>query len=33
MTRMAVAALLRELLFKTQRYRDDKLTGKNPPST
>lgn len=28
---MAVAALLRELLFKTQRYRDDKLTGKNPP--
>lgn len=31
MTRMAVAALLRELLFKTQRYRDDKLTGKNPP--
>ena len=31
MTRMAVAALLRELLFKTQRYRVDKLTGKNPP--
>lgn len=31
MTRMAVAALLRELLFKAQRYRDDKLTGKNPP--
>ena len=31
MTRMAVAALLRELLFKTQRYRDDKLAGKNPP--
>ena len=30
MTRMAVAALLRELLFKTQRYRDDKLAGKNP---
>ena len=28
---MAVAALLRELLFRTQRYRDDKLTGKNPP--
>ena len=33
MTRMAVAALLRELLFKTRRYRDDKLAGKNPPST
>ena len=31
MTRMAVAALLRELLFKTQCYRDDKLAGKNPP--
>lgn len=31
MTRMAVAALLRELLFKTRRYRDDKLAGKNPP--
>ena len=30
MTRMAVAALLRELLFKTRRYRDDKLAGKNP---
>ena len=28
---MAVAALLRELLFKTRRYRDDKLAGKNPP--
>lgn len=30
MTRMAVAALLRELLFKTVRYRDDKLAGKDP---
>ena len=31
MTRMAVAALLRELLFKTQRYMQDKQAGKNPP--
>ncbi len=30
MTRMAVAALLRELLFKTQRYLADKEAGKNP---
>ena len=30
MTRMAVAALLRELLFKTQRYMEDKENGKNP---
>ncbi len=29
-TRMAVAALLRELLFKTKRYMEDKETGKNP---
>jgi imidazolonepropionase-like amidohydrolase len=28
---MAVAALLRELLFKAQRYLQDKETGKNPP--
>ena len=31
MTRMAVAALLRELLFKTRRYLEDKENGKNPP--
>ena len=31
MTRMAVAALLRELLMKTIRYRDDKVAGRNPP--
>ncbi len=31
MTRMAVVALLRELLFKTQRYMKDKAEGKNPP--
>ncbi len=30
MTRMATAALLRELLFKTQRYLADKEEGKNP---
>ena len=30
MTRMATAALLRELLFKTQRYMEDKENGKNP---
>lgn len=30
-TRMATAALLRELLFKTQRYLADKECGKNPP--
>ena len=29
-TRMAVAALLRELLFKAKRYSDDKDAGKNP---
>ena len=29
-TRMAVAALLRELLFKTKRYMEDKEAGKNP---
>ena len=29
-TRMATAALLRELLFKTQRYLADKEAGKNP---
>ena len=29
-TRMATAALLRELLFKTQRYAQDKEAGKNP---
>lgn len=28
-TRMATAALLRELLFKAKRYRDDKESGKN----
>ena len=31
MTRMAVAGLLRELLMRTIRYRDDKAAGKNPP--
>lgn len=31
MTRMATAALLRELLFKTVRYAQDKENGKNPP--
>jgi len=30
MTRMATAALLREVLFKTRRYLDDKESGKNP---
>jgi len=30
MTRMAVAALLRETLFKAQRYMQDKEEGKNP---
>jgi imidazolonepropionase-like amidohydrolase len=30
MTRMATAALLRETLFKTQRYMEDKENGKNP---
>ena len=30
MTRMATAALLRELLFKTRRYLQDKEAGKNP---
>ena len=30
MTRMATAALLRELLFRTQRYLADKEEGKNP---
>ena len=30
-TRMATAALLRELLFKTKRYLADKEAGKNPP--
>jgi imidazolonepropionase-like amidohydrolase len=30
MTRMGVAALLRELLFKTRRYMQDKADGKNP---
>ncbi len=30
-TRMAVAALLRELLFRTKRYRSDQLQGKEPP--
>ena len=30
MTRMGTAALLRELLFKARRYRDDKLAGKDP---
>ena len=31
MTRMATAALLRELLHKTRRYLQDKEAGKNPP--
>lgn len=31
MTRMGSAALLRELLFKTRRYLQDKEEGKNPP--
>lgn len=31
MTRMGIAALLRELLFKTQRYMRDKAAGNNPP--
>ncbi len=30
MTRMGTAALLRELLFKTKRYMEDKENGKNP---
>ena len=30
MTRMGTAALLRELLFKARRYRDDRLAGKEP---
>ena len=30
MTRMGVAALIRELLFKTRRYMEDKANGKNP---
>ena len=30
MTRMGTAALLRELLFKTKRYLEDKESGKNP---
>jgi len=30
MTRMAVAAMLRELVFKTKRYVEDKEAGKNP---
>ena len=30
MTRMATAALLREVLFKTRRYMEDKENGKNP---
>lgn len=30
MTRMGTAALLRELILKTLRYRDDKREGKNP---
>ncbi len=30
MTRMAVAALLRETLFKARRYMEDKQAGKNP---
>lgn len=29
-TRMAVAALLREILYKTKRYMEDKEAGKNP---
>ena len=30
MTRMGVAALLREILFKTRRYMEDKAAGKTP---
>ena len=30
MTRMATTALIRELLFKTRRYREDQLAGKQP---
>lgn len=30
MTRMGTAALLREILFKARRYRDDKAAGKDP---
>ena len=30
MTRMGVATLIRELLFKTRRYMEDKAAGKNP---
>ena len=30
MTRMGIAALLRELLFRTRRYMEDKAAGKNP---
>ncbi len=30
MTRMGTAALLRELLFKARRYKEDKESGKNP---
>ncbi|MBQ1272829.1 MAG: amidohydrolase, partial [Clostridia bacterium] len=30
MTRMGTAALLRELLFKAKRYKEDKEAGKNP---
>ncbi len=30
MTRMGIAALLRELLFKSRRYLEDKESGKNP---
>lgn len=31
MTRMGVAAVLRETLFKARRYQEDKKAGKNPP--
>ena len=31
MTRMGVAAVLRELLYKTKRYAEDKKADKNPP--
>ena len=30
MTRMGTAALLREILFRAKRYREDQLAGKNP---
>ena len=30
-TRMGIAAMLRELLFKTKRYIEDRESGKNPP--